>query len=77
MTRVVVRGGRIFDGTGADPADGDVAIEEGRIVGVGTGLDGDESVDVAGKTLLPGLFDCHTHVCTSYIDPLRRALQPF
>jgi imidazolonepropionase-like amidohydrolase len=77
MTRVVVRGGRIFDGTGADPADGDVAIEDGRIVGVGTGLDGDEAVDVGGKTLLPGLFDCHTHVCTSYIDPLRRMLQPF
>ena len=77
MTRLVVRGGRIFDGTGADPADGDVAIEAGRIVAVGAGLDGDEAVDVAGKTLLPGLFDCHTHVCTSYVDPLRRALQPF
>ena len=77
MTRIVVRGGRIFDGTGADPADGDVAIEDGRIVDVGTRLDGDEAVDVGGRTLLPGLFDCHTHVCTSYIDPLRRALQPF
>jgi imidazolonepropionase-like amidohydrolase len=77
MTRLVVHGGRIFDGTGADPAAGDVAIEDGRIVAVGPGLDGDDMVDVAGKTLLPGLFDCHTHVCTSYIDPLRRALQPF
>jgi imidazolonepropionase-like amidohydrolase len=77
MTRLVVHGGRIFDGTGVDPAAGDVAIEDGRIVAVGTGLDGDDTVDVAGKTLLPGLFDCHTHVCTSYIDPLRRALQPF
>ena len=37
MSRIVVRGGRIFDGTGADPADGDVAIEDGRIVDVGTG----------------------------------------
>jgi len=70
MTRIVVRGGRIFDGTGADPADGDVAIEDDRIVDVGTGLDGDEAVDVAGRTLLPGLFDCHTHVCTSGLDPL-------
>jgi imidazolonepropionase-like amidohydrolase len=78
MTRIVVRGGRIFDGTGADPADGDVAIEDGRFVDVGTGLDGDEAVDVAGKTLLPGLFDCHTHVCTSGLDPLVTILQrPF
>jgi imidazolonepropionase-like amidohydrolase len=77
MTRIVVRGGRIFDGTGADPADGDVAIEDGRIVDVGAGLDGEEAVDVAGRTLLPGLFDCHTHVCTSHLDPMRRALEPF
>jgi len=77
MTRIVLRGGRVFDGTGTDPAAGDVAIEDGRIVDVGTRLDGDEAVDVGGRTLLPGLFDCHTHVCTSYIDPLRRALQPF
>ena len=40
----------------------DVAIEDGRIVDVGPGLDGDERVDVAGKTLLPGLFDCHVHL---------------
>jgi imidazolonepropionase-like amidohydrolase len=78
MTRIVVRGGRIFDGTGADPADGDVAIEDGRFVEVGTGLDGDDEIDVAGKTLLPGLFDCHTHVCTSGLDPLVTILQrPF
>src|SRR4029079_2295583 len=49
MTRIVVRGGWIFDGTGADPADGDVAIEDGRIVDVGTGLDGDEAVDVGER----------------------------
>jgi N-acyl-D-aspartate/D-glutamate deacylase len=54
MSRIVVRGGRIFDGTGADPADGDVAIEDGQIVDVGTGLDGDEVVDVTGRTMLPG-----------------------
>jgi imidazolonepropionase-like amidohydrolase len=77
VSRIVVRGGRIFDGTGADPADGDVAIEDGRIVEVSTGLDGDEAVDVAGKVLLPGLFDCHTHVCTSGVDPLGNLIRPF
>ncbi|HET9344803.1 MAG TPA: amidohydrolase family protein, partial [Candidatus Limnocylindrales bacterium] len=64
-------------GTGADPADGDVAIEDGRIVDIGAGLDGDEAVDIDGRTLLPGLFDCHTHVCTSHIDTFRSAQTPF
>jgi len=34
MTRVVLRGGRVFDGTGADPAPADAAIDGGRTVGL-------------------------------------------
>ena len=37
MTRQLFRGGRLFDGTGAEPALADVAVEDGRIVAVGTG----------------------------------------
>src|SRR6266566_5047715 len=75
--RVVLSGGRVFDGTGAPVADADVVIEDGRIVEVGPGLDGDERVDVSGKTLLPGLFDCHTHVMISDIDMWKIAQRPF
>jgi imidazolonepropionase-like amidohydrolase len=77
MTRMVLRGGRVFDGTGADPAAADVAVEDGRIVGVGSGLDGDEEVDVRDRTILPGLFDCHTHVTISNVDLWGAAQQPF
>ena len=77
MTRIVLQGGRVFDGTGADPADGDVALEDGRFVDVGTGLDGDQAVDVTGKTILPGLFDCHTHVCFSNVDLWGMVQEPF
>jgi imidazolonepropionase-like amidohydrolase len=77
MTRIVLRGGRVFDGTGADPAGADVAVDDGRIVGLGSGLDGDEEVDVRGRTLLPGLFDCHTHVTLSNIDLWGAAQRPF
>jgi imidazolonepropionase-like amidohydrolase len=66
--RTVLAGGRIFDGTGAAFADGDVAFEDGRIVDVGPGLDGDQAVAVTGKSLLPGLFDCHIHVTGRYED---------
>ena len=61
-------GGRVFDGTGADLADGDVVIEDGRVLEVGTGLDGDENVDCSGRALLPGLFDCHVHLMGRYED---------
>ena len=77
MTRTLLAGGQVFDGTGADPAAADIAIEDGRIADIGSGLDGDEQVDVKGKTLLPGLFDCHTHVLFSHIDMMRAIQTPF
>jgi imidazolonepropionase-like amidohydrolase len=77
LSRVVLHGGQIFDGTGSPVADGDVVVEDGRILDVGPGLDGDEQVDVTGMTLLPGLFDCHVHVTVSGIDLLRRLQRPF
>jgi imidazolonepropionase-like amidohydrolase len=77
MTRTVLSGGQVFDGTGSPVAAADVVIEEGRIADVGIGLDGDDHVDVSGRTLLPGFFDCHVHVMVSGIDLLRRMQRPF
>jgi imidazolonepropionase-like amidohydrolase len=77
MTRTVLHGGRIFDGTGNPIADGDVVIEDGLISDVGVGLDGDEQIDVSGCTLLPGLFDCHVHVTMSGISLMRALQSPF
>ncbi len=68
MTRTVFHGGSVFDGTGADLAAADVVIEAGTIVDVGPGLDGDVGIDCAGKSLLPGLFDCHIHLAGRYDD---------
>ncbi len=47
-----------------DIADGYVVVEDGVVVGVGSGrFDGyaDERVDLEGLTLLPGFVDTHTH----------------
>ena len=77
MTRLLIHGGRVFDGTGTAPAAADVAIEDGRIRDVGSGLDGDETVDAGGLTVLPGLFDCHTHVVISDVNMWRIAQTPF
>ena len=77
MTRTLFSGGRVVDGTGAEPADAHVVVEDGRIVEIGPNLDGDEKVDLSGKAVLPGLFDCHTHVTFSHIDTMRRLQTPF
>lgn len=79
MTRTVFTGGRVFDGTGAPLAEADVVVEDGRILAVGPGLDGDEAVDCTGKAILPGLFDVHVHVAFSYedFDEVRLMHEPF
>ncbi len=77
MTRTLYAGATVVDGTGADPAHADIVVEEGRILEVGTDLDGDERVELEGKALLPGLFDCHTHVIVSSIDTMRLLQMPF
>src|SRR5918993_3248807 len=60
--------GSASSSTGAPVAEADVSFEDGRIVEVGTAIDGDEAVDVSGATLLPGLFDCHIHLVDRYED---------
>jgi imidazolonepropionase-like amidohydrolase len=77
MTRRVFSGGLVFDGTGSPAAPADVAVQDGLVVEVGSGLDGDDVVDCTGATVLPGLFDCHVHVMMSGVDTLRAMQTPF
>ena len=61
-------GARIIDGTMADPIeDGVVVITDGRIRTVGprsavTVPAGAQIIDVAGKTIMPGIINAHGHV---------------
>jgi imidazolonepropionase-like amidohydrolase len=79
MTRTVFAGGRVFDGTGTPLGEADVVIEDGRIVEVGPGLDGDGAVECSGRSLLPGLFDVHVHLAFAYedFDEVRVMNEPF
>ena len=58
---LVIRGGTIVDGTGADRYSGDVAIDGGRIAAVGGRLDGERTIDADGAIVTPGWVDVHTH----------------
>lgn len=59
---MVIRGGLIVDGTGAEPYIGDVAIKDGLIAEVGTVAgSGAQEIDAKGLAVTPGFIDLHTH----------------
>jgi len=72
---LVLSGARIIDGTGAEPVRGRSVVVEGGVIAAvvddaraprGNGL------DLAGYTLLPGLINCHVHLCVgAEADPVR------
>jgi dihydropyrimidinase len=58
---LVIRDGRLVDEAGVTP--GDVAIVDGRIAELGTGLAaGTTEIDAAGSYVMPGGVDCHVHM---------------
>jgi N-acyl-D-amino-acid deacylase len=64
---LLIRDARVVDGTGSPWFRSDVAINDGRIVDIGVGLNTDarQAVDAAGRVLAPGFIDVHTHVESS------------
>jgi N-acyl-D-aspartate/D-glutamate deacylase len=58
---IVIRGGTVVDGTGAPGRPADVAVQGGRIVGVGDDLRGTRELDASGQVVAPGFIDIHTH----------------
>ncbi len=59
---VLIKGGRIV--TAADDYVGDVYVENGTVSLIGESLDvaADKVIDAAGKYVLPGAIDPHTHL---------------
>ncbi len=60
---ILIRGGRVFDGSGAAGEVADVAIERGRIAKIGPALPGSAAttIDAAGLAVSPGFIDIKTH----------------
>lgn len=74
---LVLTNGRVMDGTGNPAFPADVAIRDGKIVGVGRVADATaaRTIDVAGKLIVPGFIDLHSHATRGLAsdDPKRRS----
>ena len=59
---LIIRGGTVVDGTGAEARTADVAVADGLVTEVGT-VDGSASrtIDADGALVTPGFVDIHTH----------------
>jgi N-acyl-D-amino-acid deacylase len=69
---LVLRGGTVFDGTGAAGAEADVVVAAGRVVRVAPRAPeaGAEEVDARGLAVAPGFVDLHSHADgTLFADP--------
>ena len=61
---VIISGGTLIDGTGAEGKRADIAIDNGRISRVGD-LEGEQAgqtIDATDKIVTPGFVDLHTHL---------------
>lgn len=72
MHDLILRGGRIYDGSGLPSFNGDMAIRAGRIVEIGRiNTSADRVIDVGGLAVAPGIIDFHTHFDAQlWWDPL-------
>ncbi|MDQ3700017.1 MAG: D-aminoacylase [Chloroflexota bacterium] len=63
MLDVVIRGGRMVDGSGAPWVRADVGLMGGRIAAIGdlSRAEATTAIDAAGKIVAPGFIDCHSH----------------
>ena len=70
---IAIRGARVVDGTGAPAKLATVLIRGERIEAVGENLAipaGARVIDAQGLTLIPGLFDLHTHLQSATVTGL-------
>lgn len=61
---LIIRNGRILDGTGNSWFRADIAVKDGKILKTGKldGLTASRIIDAAGRMVTPGFIDVHTHI---------------
>ena len=71
MTTIFIQGGNVLDVENLTFQKAGVLVRDGVIESVGpnvTAPPGAHVVDARGKTVMPGLIDCHTHIVASQLN---------
>lgn len=69
---LVVKNAKVVDVFGGKIIEGDVAVVDGFVAGVGS-YDGIEEYDAKGAYLMPGFIDSHVHIESSMVTPAEYA----
>ena len=66
---LVLRNAKYLDADKREFVEGDIAIKDGKIVGINGNFSGKEEKDLTGKYITPGFIDGHIHLESSVISP--------
>src|SRR5262245_3321210 len=76
---ILLRNAAMVDGASGEPRPGVDILIEGELfreVGEGVRAAGADVIDLAGKTVMPGLIDCHVHVIATLVNLAQNSLLP-
>lgn len=75
---LVLKGGKVINVFTEEIIEGDVAIVDGYIAGIGDSYEGHEVIELDGRYIAPGLIDGHVHIESSMATPEQyaRAIVP-
>ena len=74
MEAMLFKNARLFDGVSEDIRELDVLVSDGKITEIGEPRIETKTarvIDIAGRTLMPGLIDAHIHAYFPDVDPLK------
>lgn len=66
---LVLRNAKYLDADKREFVEGDIAIKDGKIIGINGNFSGKEEKDLTGKYITPGFIDGHIHLESSVISP--------
>jgi len=67
---IIIRNGKIIDGTGNSWYYGDIAVKDGKIASIQRNITGSaaQTIDAKGLIIAPGFIDVHAHIETSIFE---------